>query len=42
MYGSIGFYTSLSRARFEELFSDVFKQTVTPVERVLHEAKLDN
>ena len=41
LYDSIDFYTSISRAKFEELCIDLFKQTITPVERVLQDAKLD-
>ena len=41
LYDSIDIYTSISRAKFEELCIDLFKQTITPVERVLQDAKLD-
>ena len=41
LYDSIDFYTSISRAKFEELCIDLFKQTITPVERVLQDVKLD-
>ena len=41
LYDSIDFYTSISRAKFEELCIDLFKQTVTPVERVLQDARRD-
>merc|ERR1712165_613703 len=35
------FYTSITRARFEELCSDLFKGTLQPVEKALRDAKLD-
>lgn len=35
------FYTSVSRARFEELCADLFRQTMEPVERALKDAKMD-
>ncbi|SCU83756.1 LAFA_0D05556g1_1 [Lachancea sp. 'fantastica'] len=35
------FYTSLTRARFEELCADLFRSTLDPVEKVLRDAKLD-
>ena len=35
------FYTSITRARFEELCSDLFRKTMEPVERVLNDSKLD-
>merc|ERR1712013_980916 len=37
----IDFYTSVTRARFEELCSDLFKGTLDPVEKALRDAKLD-
>merc|ERR1712157_695733 len=39
--GGIDFYTSITRARFEELCSDLFKNTLEPVEKALRDAKLD-
>ncbi|KAK9499326.1 hypothetical protein O3M35_002379 [Rhynocoris fuscipes] len=36
----IDFYTRISRARFEELCSDLFKATLQPVEKALKDAKL--
>ena len=41
LYDSIDFYMSISLARFEELCIVLFKQTITPVEHVLQDAKLD-
>ena len=35
----IDFYTKVSRARFEELCSDLFKSTLQPVEKALADAK---
>ena len=40
LYDSIDF-SSISCAKFEEPCIDLFKQTITPVERVLQDAKLD-
>merc|ERR1712228_812887 len=37
----MGFYTSITRARFEELCSDLFKGTLEPVEKAMRDAKLD-
>nr|XP_054764292.1 heat shock 70 kDa protein IV-like [Lytechinus pictus] len=41
LYEGIDFYTSISRARFEELCSDLFKKCLEPVERALVDAKID-
>ncbi|EPY51190.1 heat shock protein S [Schizosaccharomyces cryophilus OY26] len=41
MYEGIDFYTSITRARFEELCADLFRNTMEPVERVLRDAKCD-
>ncbi|EGV62258.1 heat shock protein SSA1 [Yamadazyma tenuis ATCC 10573] len=41
LYEGIDFYTSITRARFEELCADLFRSTIDPVERVLKDAKLD-
>ncbi|XP_072300312.1 heat shock 70 kDa protein 1-like [Eucyclogobius newberryi] len=35
------FYTSITRARFEELCSDLFRGTLEPVEKALRDAKID-
>jgi len=35
------FYTTVTRARFEELCSDLFKGTLSPVEKSLKDAKLE-
>ncbi|XP_068623226.1 heat shock protein 68-like [Battus philenor] len=37
----IDFYSKITRARFEELCSDLFRQTLGPVERALKDAKLN-
>lgn len=34
------FFTSITRARFEELCADLFRSTLTPVENVLRDAKM--
>ena len=41
LYEGIDFYTSITRARFEELCSDLFRKTLTPVEKALRDAKMD-
>merc|ERR1719228_1809561 len=41
LFDGIDFYTSISRARFEELCSDLFKGTLDPVEKALRDAKLE-
>ncbi|CAG9841197.1 unnamed protein product [Diabrotica balteata] len=41
LYEGIDFYTRISRARFEELCSDLFRGTLQPVEKALNDAKLD-
>jgi L1 cell adhesion molecule like protein len=37
----IDYYTKISRARFEELCSDLFRSTLQPVEKALMDAKMD-
>lgn len=37
---SIDFYANISRAKFEELNSDIFRRTLPPVEKALHDAKI--
>jgi heat shock protein 1/8 len=39
LYDGIDFYSSITRARFEELCSDLFKGCLTPVEKCLSDAK---
>jgi len=41
LFEGIDFYTSLTRARFEELNQDLFRSTMEPVEKVLRDSKLD-
>ncbi|XP_063287449.1 heat shock 70 kDa protein-like isoform X1 [Pelobates fuscus] len=41
LYEGTDFYTSVTRARFEELCSDLFRGTLEPVEKALRDAKLD-
>ncbi|EEB11589.1 Heat shock protein 70 A2, putative [Pediculus humanus corporis] len=41
LFEGIDFYTKLSRARFEELCSDLFRSTLQPVEKALQDAKMD-
>ena len=41
LFEGIDFYTSITRARFEELCSDLFKGTLEPVEKSLRDAKMD-
>lgn len=41
LFEGIDFYTSITRARFEELCADLFRGTLEPVEKALRDAKLD-
>ena len=41
LFEGIDFYTSISRARFEELCADLFRGTLEPVEKALRDAKMD-
>ncbi|EEQ42742.1 Heat shock protein SSA2 [Candida albicans] len=41
LYEGIDFYTSITRARFEELCADLFRSTLEPVDKVLSDAKID-
>ena len=41
LFEGIDFYTSITRARFEELCADLFRSTLDPVEKVLSDSKLD-
>ena len=40
LFEGVDFYTSITRARFEELCSDLFKGTLEPVEKALRDAKI--
>lgn len=41
LFEGIDFYTSITRARFEDLCGDLFRGTLEPVEKALRDAKLD-
>jgi len=41
LFEGTDFYTSLTRARFEELNQDLFRSTMEPVEKVLRDSKID-
>lgn len=41
LFEGIDFYTSITRARFEELNADLFRSTLDPVEKSLRDAKMD-
>jgi actin-like ATPase involved in cell morphogenesis len=41
LFESSDFYTSLTRARFEGLCHDLFRRTLDPLEKVLHDSKID-
>ncbi|XP_073675575.1 heat shock 70 kDa protein-like [Garra rufa] len=41
LFEGIDFYTSITRARFEELNAELFRGTLEPVEKALRDAKMD-
>ncbi|XP_074597399.1 heat shock 70 kDa protein 1A-like [Brevipalpus obovatus] len=41
LHEGVDFYSSITRARFEELCSDLFRSTLEPVEKALRDAKMD-
>merc|ERR1712072_684811 len=41
LFEGIDFYTSITRARFEELCADLFRGTLEPVEKSLRDAKME-
>nr|CAG4649976.1 EOG090X020Z [Sida crystallina] len=41
LFEGLDFYTSVTRARFEELCADLFRTTLEPVEKALRDAKMD-
>lgn len=41
LFEGIDFYSTITRARFEELCADLFRSTLDPVEKALRDAKLD-
>lgn len=40
LYDGIDFNSSITRARFEEMCSDIFKRTMIPVEKVMRDSKM--
>ena len=41
LYEGVDFFTSITRARFEELNMDLFRKCMDPVQKVLKDAKMD-
>ena len=41
LFEGIDFYTTITRARFEELCTDLFRGTLEPVEKALRDSKMD-
>lgn len=41
LFDGVDFYSTITRARFEELCSDLFRSTLEPVEKALRDAKMD-
>jgi heat shock protein 1/8 len=41
LYEGVDFYTTITRARFEELNADLFRGTMEPVEKAIRDAKMD-
>uniref|UniRef100_A0A1S4BWE2 Heat shock cognate 70 kDa protein-like n=1 Tax=Nicotiana tabacum TaxID=4097 RepID=A0A1S4BWE2_TOBAC len=41
LYEGIDFYSTITRARFEELNMDLFRKCMEPVEKCLRDAKMD-
>lgn len=41
LYDEINFYSSITRARFEQLSSDLFEKLQNPVEKAIRDAKID-
>ncbi|EGF83438.1 70 kDa heat shock protein 3 [Batrachochytrium dendrobatidis JAM81] len=41
LFEGVDFYTSITRARFEELCADLFRGTIDPVDKVLRDSKID-
>ncbi|XP_026443462.1 probable mediator of RNA polymerase II transcription subunit 37c isoform X2 [Papaver somniferum] len=41
LYEGVDFYTSITRARFEEMNMDLFRKCMEPVEKSLRDAKMD-
>jgi len=41
LFEGVDFYSSITRARFEDLCADLFRGTIEPVEKVLRDSKID-
>ena len=41
LFEGVDFYTTITRARFEEINADLFRSTLEPVEKALRDAKFD-
>jgi len=41
LFDNVDFQSTITRARFEEMCADLFKNTLNPVERVMTDAKMD-
>jgi L1 cell adhesion molecule like protein len=41
LFDGVDFYSSITRARFEDLCADLFRGTIEPVEKVIRDAKTD-
>ncbi len=41
LFEGVDFYSSITRARFEELNMDLFRKCMEPVEKTLRDAKMD-
>jgi len=41
LFEGVDFYSSITRARFEDLCADLFRGTLEPVEKVIRDAKVD-
>merc|ERR1712199_38001 len=41
LFEGVDFYSSITRARFEDLCADLFRGTLEPVEKVIRDAKID-
>lgn len=41
LFEGMDFFTSITRARFEELNMDLFRKCMEPVEKVLRDSKMD-
>eukprot|EP00914_Ancora_sagittata_P031089 GHVO01062889.1.p1 GENE.GHVO01062889.1~~GHVO01062889.1.p1 ORF type:complete len:651 (-),score=177.56 GHVO01062889.1:313-2265(-) len=41
LFEGVDFYTSITKARFEDLCADLFRETLVPVEKALRDARMD-